>query len=264
MLVVSVIPVVDATNVADITAPQTTPTITIYSPINGEHYSGQNISLVFDVQEPSTWPGYVFLDFLHPRPRINWIKYSVDNSEAVNAPRTAVRDENTRLYTYHCETTLEGLLAGEHELKISLSYSLPLEQKYGTQYQTKLKSSTVYFSVGDNIPPAVFLTNPCNKTYTENMVKMQFTINESASVSYILDNKEMVSVTDNPTLTLSELSDGSHSIMLIAHDMSGNFATSETVYFTVETFPTIWVLVTVVALSTLIFVIGFIIYKRKK
>jgi len=263
MLVVSFIPLVTANNVTD-SPPQTTPIITMHSPINGEHYSGQDVSLVFDVQEPSTWPGYVFLDFLHPRPRINWIKYSVDNSEAVNAPRTAVRDENTRLFTYHCENTLEGLLAGEHELKIMLSYSTPLEQEFGTEYQTNMKSRIVSFSVGDNIPPAVFLTHPANTTYNENMVKLQFTINESASVSYILDNKEMISVTENPTLTLSGLSDGSHSIMLVAQDMSGNFATSQTVYFTIETFPTLWVLVTAVASLTLTFVIAFIIYKRRR
>jgi hypothetical protein len=263
---VSFTPLVNANQVADITPPQTTPTITIYSPVNGAHYSEQSIPLAFDVQEPSTWPGLIF-DFLNPRPHINWIKYSLDNSEEVNTPSTTTRDKNTYLFTYHCEDTLKGLSVGKHELKISLSYSTPLEQNIGTEYQTKLKSLTVYFSVDDTTSPAVFLTSPSNTTYTENMVKLQFTINESASVGYILDGQEMISVTQNPTLMLSGLSDGTHSIMLYAQDESGNIATTQTVYFTIdtlETFPTLWVLVTIFALLTLIFVIVFISYKRKK
>ncbi|MCW4035234.1 MAG: hypothetical protein NWF03_07710 [Candidatus Bathyarchaeota archaeon] len=108
-------------------------------------------------------------------------------------------------------------------------------------YESDLSASTVneqYTPIGYEKPKvmSVFVDSPTNKTYYTDTIKLQFVINKSVSlVTYSLDNKDNVSITENPTLTLSDLSDGSHSITVYAQDTQGNYAKSQTAYFTVQT-----------------------------
>jgi hypothetical protein len=86
----------------------------------------------------------------------------------------------------------------------------------------------------DNAPPTISILSPKNKTYTSNDVPLTFTVSESTSwIGYSLDGQQNQTITGNTTL--SELSDGLHSLIVYAEDTSGNIGASEIVHFTVET-----------------------------
>jgi hypothetical protein len=110
-------------------------------------------------------------------------------------------------------------------------------------YESDFSASPVneeYTPIGYKEPKvlSVSVDSPTNKTYYTETIKLQLAINKTASqVMYSLDNKNNVSITANPTLTLSGLSDGSHSITVYAQDAtSGKYAKSQTIYFTVKTY----------------------------
>jgi len=85
----------------------------------------------------------------------------------------------------------------------------------------------------DNTPPVVCILSPENLTYTTSSIPLIFTVNERTfSIGYSLDYLENVTIAGNTTLT--DLSNGSHSIIVYANDTSGNTGSSNRVYFTVS------------------------------
>lgn len=85
-------------------------------------------------------------------------------------------------------------------------------------------------------PPAVVLLSPENKTYPTKNVPLTMTVGESTSwIGYSLDRR--MNVTVNGNTTLIGLSDSVHTIRVYANDTAGNMASSEMVYFTVDTLP---------------------------
>jgi len=80
-------------------------------------------------------------------------------------------------------------------------------------------------------PPAVSIVSPQNKTYTVNSVSLSFTVSEPTSwIKYSLDGQANVTITEGTTL--SDLSEGAHSITVYAQDTDGLTGTS-TIYFTI-------------------------------
>ncbi len=134
-----------------------------------------------------------------------WIGYSLDSQTNV---------------TITGNTTLPQLSDGSHSLTI---YANDAVGRFGT-------SETVYFAV-DTVLPRISFISPKNKTYYKDNITLSFTVDEAVSwLAYILDGQENVTINGNVTLT--ELSDGSHSLTIYARDLSGNTGTSETIYFT--------------------------------
>ncbi len=81
------------------------------------------------------------------------------------------------------------------------------------------------------VPPKVQITSPENKTYTE--VSLAFTVNRAPEwMSYNLDNK--ANVTIKSETKLSDLSQGSHYVMIFANDSFGNMGVSDVVYFSID------------------------------
>ena len=104
--------------------------------------------------------------------------------------------------------------------------------------------------------PAVSVISPENTTYLATEVPLNFTVDEQVSwMGYSLDGQETVTVDENTTLT--GLAGGSHNITVYATDVSGTTSASETVTFTVTTFPTTLVVAVVVvaAAAVVIFVL---------
>ncbi len=88
----------------------------------------------------------------------------------------------------------------------------------------------------DTTPPTISIVSPENKTYRAKDVPLTFTVSESASwIGYSLDDQMIVTITGNTTL--SELSDGTHSLVVYANDTAGNIGYSNSVYFVIETQP---------------------------
>jgi hypothetical protein len=121
-------------------------------------------------------------------------------------------------------------------------------------------SSTVTFII-DRTPPRISILSVENKTYTAPEIPLNFTVNEPLlEATYTLDGRDGVPVTGNTTLT--NLADGSHLITIHALDEAGNIGSSETIYFTVaKAFPTA-IVITAIALATVIG-LGCLIYFKK-
>ena len=169
---------------------------------------------------------------------VSWIGYSLDGQ----ANRTITGD-----------TLLTGLFDGVHYVVV---YANDTAGNMGA-------SNTVHFTV-DTTPPSVSILSPENKTYDATNVSLSFTIDESVSwIGYSLDGQDNMTIAENTTL--SDLSDGSHNIIIYAKDTVGNTGLSETVYFTIETekeepFPT-WIIPAIViilaALGTAVYLLKF-------
>jgi hypothetical protein len=102
-------------------------------------------------------------------------------------------------------------------------------------------------------------------TYNNASVPLDFSVDKQVTwIGYSLDGKDNVTVTGN--ITLSGLSDGVHTLTVYANDTFGFTGASETVTFTVATFPTTLVMAAavVVALVTVVAVIGVLVYLRKR
>ena len=85
----------------------------------------------------------------------------------------------------------------------------------------------------DFSPPEITIISPENKTYHASSVPLNFTVNESASwIRYSLDGQENQTITGN--ITSTNLSNGSHTIIVYATDLVGNEGASEKVYFTLS------------------------------
>ena len=116
---------------------------------------------------------------------------------------------------------------------------------YGTLFAYKLK---------------VF--SPENKTYSSSDVELDFSLNGSASqISYSLDGQKNVTIAGTSTLT--GLLSGEHSLTVYATDEAGNIGVSETIYFTIEPFPTTLVIASAVILC-IVAVVILAYYKKYK
>ena len=140
----------------------------------------------------------------------SWIGYSLDNQANV---------------TITGNTTLTGLSDGVHTITV---YANDTVGNMGY-------SDTVYFTV-DTVSPNIEILSPENKTYTTSSVSLSFTVDEATSwMGYSLDGQANITIAENTTLT--ELSDGMHSLIVYASDITGNVGYSDIVYFTIQTTP---------------------------
>lgn len=83
-------------------------------------------------------------------------------------------------------------------------------------------------------PPAIHITSPENTTYTTTSIPLNFTVDTPTSwIGYSLDDQSNVTIAGNTTLT--NLTDGSHTIMVYATEPTLNSAgASNKVFFTVR------------------------------
>jgi N-acetylneuraminic acid mutarotase len=83
-------------------------------------------------------------------------------------------------------------------------------------------------------PPVLHVVSPENRAYNVSSIPVVFTATKSIDWSgYSLDS--LANVTAGENATLSELSEGNHSVVVYANDTFGNMGSSSTVYFSVDT-----------------------------
>lgn len=93
------------------------------------------------------------------------------------------------------------------------------------------------FHPPDTTSPTITITSPQNTTYPATNIALKFTINEPVSqTSYSIDGKADVTIAGDSAV-FPVLSDGAHSIMVHASDLSGNAGSSGIVHFTVDSQP---------------------------
>ena len=146
---------------------------------------------------------------------------------------------------------LNDLSNGQHSIVVYANDSLG---NTGT-------SNIVTFYI-DTLGPQIIILVPENQSYSSRDIQLTFTVDESVSkLSYILDGQEAISIAGN--VTLPALPDGAHWITVYGTDDIGNTASSETIHFSISTFPTFWV-ATAIASTTIILASGYLVIKRRK
>jgi hypothetical protein len=96
-----------------------------------------------------------------------------------------------------------------------------------------MKISSTVHPISDTVAPSISFNSPQNTTYPQDSVSLDFTVDEETSwMGYSLDGQTNKTITGNTTLT--ELSDGSHILVVYARDIDENIGTSKTIYFSIE------------------------------
>lgn len=129
-------------------------------------------------------------------------------------------------------------------------------------------SNIVYFTIVEiPVPPVIVVLSPLNTTYISTSVDLILIISKPTGwIGYSLDGAANVTITANTTLT--DLSLGSHNIIVYANDTAGLMGASSKIYFTMKEAPPPgidWTLIGAVAVICIVVgvVVGYFI-KRKK
>jgi hypothetical protein len=130
-------------------------------------------------------------------------------------------------YLISAIANLPELSEGSHNITVYAKYDFSADSR-----QIGFDEKTVYFTVNDGKPPTISNLSLENKTYSQNALPLNFTIDQPTSwIGYSLDGKENVTITGNTTLT--GIANGQHSLTVYANDTAGNRGVSQTVNFTV-------------------------------
>jgi N-acetylneuraminic acid mutarotase len=165
-----------------------------------------------------------------------WIGYSLDGQLTV---------------TVTGDTVLTGVPEGQHSMIVYVNDT----------FGNVVSSGAIYFSV-DTRPPDITVFSPENKTYDGSDIQSVIGVDEPASwIGYSLDGQDNVTITAN--VTLAVLNEGSHNITFYAIDLVGNQGASNTIYFKISTFPTVWV-VGVAVTITIVVAASYLLLKRRK
>jgi N-acetylneuraminic acid mutarotase len=166
----------------------------------------------------------------------NWIGYSLDGQANI---------------TITGDTVLSSVLEGQHNIIVYVNDT----------FGNVVSSAAIYFSV-DTRPPGITVFSPENKTYDGSDIQSIISVDEPVSwIGYSLDGQDNVTIIAN--VTLAVLEEGSHHITFYAIDLVGNNGASNTVYFTIATFPIVWV-VGVAVTITIIIASSYLLLKRRK
>jgi len=197
------------------------------------------------------------------------VTYSLDGKANVTVPIIIKGHDQSFQATITGSAALPELPEGSHNVTVYSEYAIYRFTSQGIYYPkySVWNHNTVYFTVDHEIPPVISMLSPENKTYNQKDLLLSFTTNEKTSwIGYCLDQQANITITGNTTLT--ELAEGSHSILVYTNDTAGNMGTSETVFFTLiiekppEPFPTI-ITATASAASLTVVGLGLLIYFRK-
>jgi len=236
------------------------PIIDVVSPVEGRWYPSNNVWLNFTLTKPSDW-------FSKPGCFISHVGYSVDshvigpfgriiensdNKQVMIEVKDYSRDVPNSPTSFNFSFNLEGLTDGKHALEIQVEGNYDWTEFYYTFPRTS-------FTV-DSVPPQVSVLELDNKTFSMSEVPLIFTVNETAlKIAYCLDGQENVRISGNETLT--NLTYGNHNLTVFVTDYAGNIGASETLFFTVEPFPTLLV-ATASVVSVCVFAV-FLFWQRK-
>jgi hypothetical protein len=175
----------------------------------GVYFSVDTLSptvVVLSPQNITYQTGSIMLTFNISEP-VSWTGYSLNGQANV---------------TVVGNTTLSGLPDGFHSIIV---YANDTAGNMGA-------SDIVYFTIAR--APTIIILSPQNMTYATADVALTFTVNETASwMGYSLDGQ--ANVTTGGNTTLLGLSDGAHNVLVFANDTFGNMASSNLVYFSVDT-----------------------------
>jgi hypothetical protein len=160
-------------------------------------------------------------------------------------------------YVINGSATLPEMPEGTHYITVYGKYDFPM-----VYHNIAYDNRTVYFTIDDGNPPIISDLSVENRTYSQDNLTLNFTLDEPASwTGYCLDDKANVTLTED--FTLNESLPGSHTLAFYANDTVGNMGRSETVYFTTtRPFPTMPVLAGTVVAVVLLSASLLLYYKK--
>ena len=186
------------------------------------------------------------------------VSYSIDGKDYItilSGKQSSIVDGGRIFTPYNFK--IDNLSDGLHNLTV---YAEITNWYYGSSSD----SCSVQLTI-DTSPPAISGLSILNKTYNSQDIPLSFNLDENTSwVAYNLDNQRNSTLQGNVTLT--GLSDGSHSIVVYANDTLGNMGKSDTVFFTVNTL-SVEDFISAIVLSGVIVIVvavGLLVYFKKR
>lgn len=117
---------------------------------------------------------------------------------------------------------LEDLSEGTHSIVL-----------YALDTLGNIGSSSAHLFTIDTTSPIVTITKPMNSTYNLDNFWLNFSCNEPSSwIGYSIDAGENITITGN--ISLQNLSEGPHSVVIYINDILGNMGRSNIVWFTID------------------------------
>ena len=224
------------------TIPITTkPIVTLLLPLNGTNQEN-DAKVVFNVSMPKDW-GYGSSQPPVIMGTIRNVTCTLDQNvilyndtvygkeHIVDGPDPYVY-YNVRSIVY--SQNVSGLALGQHTLTISVAAVTFFFGAYNGEsgYNNYDVSTSVTSTFTVVAPPAVTNLSIENKTYNTPFLPLTFNLNETTSwLGYSLDNR--ANVTLNGNVTLTDLTESNHSLVVYANDTFGNMGKSDTVSFNV-------------------------------
>lgn len=229
-------------------------TIDVESPIYGDYYPSNDTWLNFTVVKTADWINKT-------NSQIKFVAYCVDGyCDGVADEKEIIVEVHDPLGDVNAPSSfifslrLGGLKEGQHTINVLVK---GIYEDTAFERQSWGES----FLVDDGVPPKISLLSAENKTYSTANIPLTYSTNgQVARVTYALDGKYVSYLSGNMTLT--DLSQGSHTIAVYAYDVAGN-QVSDTVYFTVSPLPVVLTLViaAVVAVSGITL---FVYFKKRQ
>ncbi len=152
-----------------------------------------------------------------------WLNYTVQDTDLDSCWYSIDGGDNVSIP--NCQNITITVSDGSHNVKVYANDSL-----------NQIGWDSVNFFV-DTVPPSLVLISPENKSYSENTIWINYTVNDTNLdyCVYELDGSN-TTVSDCSNVSL-ELSEGSHYVRVFAFDKAGNYNVTSKVWFTVDTTP---------------------------
>jgi hypothetical protein len=279
------------------------PIVIIQSPENHTYLNSSNLN--FTLIKPDSWrldwvAGNIKSILYSLNNQLNFIEVG---RRKINTGGEIYSIDNLTKTSQH-SINLTGLGDGQHLIELNVTavtfYNPPEDYWTVHEYEmfvskkivitTKMSSGNMSFTMDaifekvfpDKIPPVISILSVENKTYDTCDVPLNCTVNESVTqITFSLDGQENLTIpvgqvpynfdgwenliTTGKT-TLTNLTDGEHSLTVYATDEAGNTGASETIYFRVEVpepFPTTLIIAASAASATVI-AVGLMVYFKKR
>ncbi len=208
------------------------PTFTLCSPSQGGIYEINKIPLNLQI---NLYTHLIIGGYIET---INPLYYQIDEQTPVPLTVTYIPpypqpDYPSMVYAV-VNCSLPPLVNGLHNLTIwGKAHQDPEaeETSYGGSYSENI-STSITFRIEAALP-TISNVSIENKTFFSNQIPLSFEVNETTSwTGFSLDNQ--ANVTTNGNVTLTDLTEGNHSIIVYANDTIGNMGKSDTIIFAIS------------------------------
>ena len=221
------------------------PIVTFYSPLNqtqSTYYTSSTVPLNITVKLYAySYDSGIEL--------VEWLNYSIDGQTAtpITVSYPPSLQSVTLPYVAAYSDMFPRLGKGLHTLVVQGRTNYTLlgyrgTSKTSTNFHEDIQGTTsFYVEANDSCAPTITNLSIQNKTYCTPYLNLAFNLNEDPQIGhswlgFSLDNKANNTLAGNATLT--NLTEGNHSLIVYANDSLGNMGKSDTVFFDVALPPT--------------------------